>query len=348
MVSPVLAAGETASLPRSNVPVPHYSLGSDPYGGSMSFRNARIFITGGAGTLGTEIIRRAMENGWNSQITIFSTDTLKHNAIKRLFPEVHCVVGDVRDPVTVYNAMAGHNIVVHAAAVKHIPVGEVNSIDTYEINVTGSRVVADAAIQHGVDHVIGISTDKACHPANAYGAAKYLMEKIWQEYSRIPTNVSWHLVRYGNVLESTASVIEMWKEQIARGETPTITDPNMTRFWLSPAHAAKIVEECLSLESGEIYVPKLKSLSVLEMFKIVIGEGTRYEQVPMRPGEKLHETLITEEETAFCDLHEGHYVLRPTTTMRKNPVHRTPFTSENADRLTQEELVELLKNEIVA
>lgn len=311
----------------------------------MSFRNARILITGGAGTLGTEIIRRAMEHEWGAHITIFSTDTLKHHAIKRLFPEVHCVVGDVRDPVTVYNAMAGHNIVIHTAAVKHIPDSEVNPTDTFEINVTGSRIILDAAIQHGIDRVIGISTDKACHPANAYGATKYLMEKIFQEYSRLPVHTKFHLVRYGNVLESTASVIEVWKAQIERGETPTITDPEMTRFWLSPAHAAKIVEDCLELESGEIYVPKLKSLSIQQLFDYTIGEhGNR--QVPMRPGEKKHETLVSLEEAEFVRSHDDFFVVRPTTTQRVVTELGIPFTSENAERLTREELAELLKNDI--
>ena len=313
----------------------------------MSFQNARILITGGAGTLGTEIIRRAFEKDWNAHITIFSTDTLKHHAIKRLFPDIHCVVGDVRDPVTVYNAMAGHNIVIHAAAVKHIPDSEFNPIDTYEINVTGSRIVADAAIQHGIDHLIGISTDKACHPANAYGATKYLMEKIWQEYSRLPTHTNFHLVRYGNVLESTASVIEVWKAQIDRGEIPTITDPNMTRFWLSPAHAAKIVEECINLESGEIYVPRLKSMSIGDLFEYAIAEGPKeFKQVPMRPGEKLHETLVTEEESEFADAHDDYFVVRPTTTGRNAPLQGMPFTSKNAERLTHAELTELLKNDL--
>lgn len=311
----------------------------------MSFRNARILITGGAGTLGTEIIRRAMEHEWGAHITIFSTDTLKHHAIKRRFPEVHCVVGDVRDPVTVYNAMAGHNIVIHTAAVKHIPDSEVNPTDTFEINVTGSRIILDAAIQHGIDRVIGISTDKACHPANAYGATKYLMEKIFQEYSRLPVHTKFHLVRYGNVLESTASVIEVWKAQIERGETPTITDPEMTRFWLSPAHAAKIVEDCLELESGEIYVPKLKSLSIQQLFDYTIGEhGNR--QVPMRPGEKKHETLVSLEEAEFVRSHDDFFVVRPTTTQRVVTELGIPFTSENAERLTREELAELLKNDI--
>ena len=315
----------------------------------MTFHNARILITGGAGTLGTEIIRRAYEKDWNAHITIFSTDTLKHHAIKRLFPDIHCVVGDVRDPVTVYNAMAGHNIVIHAAAVKHIPDSEFNPIDTYEINVTGSRIVADSAIQHGIDHLIGISTDKACHPANAYGATKYLMEQIWQEYSRLPTHTNFHLVRYGNVLESTASVIQIWKAQVERGEVPTITNPNMTRFWLSPAHAAKIVEECINLESGEIYVPKLKSMSIREMFAYAIGDISgedRFRQVPMRPGEKMHETLVTEEEGEFVTGYSDSFVIRPTTTKRNNPLLGIPFTSENSERLSHDELTELLKNDL--
>ncbi len=310
-----------------------------------AFNNARLFVTGGCGTLGTEIIRRCIERDYGNHITIFSTDPTKHARIKRFFPFIHTVVGDVRDYTTLYNAMAGHDIVIHAAAVKEIPTSEYNSIDTYHINVEGSINVANAAIQHGIDRVIGISTDKACHPANAYGATKYLMEKIFQEYSRLPVHTKFHLVRYGNVLESTASVIEVWKAQIERGETPTITDPEMTRFWLSPAHAAKIVEDCLELESGEIYVPKLKSLSIQQLFDYTIGEhGNR--QVPMRPGEKKHETLVSLEEAEFVRSHDDFFVVRPTTTQRVVTELGIPFTSENAERLTREELAELLKNDI--
>lgn len=314
----------------------------------MSLNNRSIFITGGAGTLGRELIRRIYERNYTSRITIFSTDTLKHSWIKRVYPEVHCVVGDIREPVTVYNAMAGHDVVIHAAAVKHIPISEENSIDTFQINVEGSINVANAAIQHGVEHVVGISTDKVCHAANAYGATKYLMEKIWQEYSRLPLLTKFHLVRYGNVLESTASVIEIWKAQIERGEPIVVTNPFMTRFWLSPAQAAELVEIAMTLESGNILIPKMKSLSIQELMDYTIGEPPfGVKKVPLRPGEKVHETLLTIEETEYAVETDGFYILRPTTTPAEFQEIQ-PFDSHNAPRLTKDELMELLENDIPA
>lgn len=314
----------------------------------MSLQDKRIFITGGAGTLGRELIRRIYEKNYNSRITIFSTDTLKHSLIKRLFPEVHCVVGDIREPVTVYNAMAGHDVVIHAAAVKHIPISEENSIDTYQINVEGSINVANAAIHHGVEHVVGISTDKVCHAANAYGATKYLMEKIWQEYSRLPIGTKFHLVRYGNVLESTASVIEIWKNQISRGEPIVVTNPFMTRFWLSPAQAAELVEIAMTLESGDVLIPKMKSLSIQEIMDYTIGiPPYGVTKIPLRPGEKIHETLLTIEETEYATETNNFYILRPTTTQSEY-TNIQPFDSNNAPRMTKDELMELLENDIPA
>ena len=314
----------------------------------MSLQNKSIFITGGAGTLGRELIRRIYEKGYDSRITIFSTDTLKHSVIKRMYPGVHCVVGDVREPVTVYNAMAGHDVVIHAAAVKHIPVSEENSIDTYQINVEGSINVANAAIHHGIEHVVGISTDKVCHAANAYGATKYLMEKIWQEYSRLPIDTKFHLVRYGNVLESTASVIEIWKEQIRRGEPIVVTNPFMTRFWLSPAQAAELVEIAMTLESGNILIPKMKSLSIQELIDFTVGEPPfGIKRVALRAGEKIHETLLTIEETEYATESDNFYILRPTTTVSEFQGIQ-PLDSNNAPRLTENELMELLENDIPA
>lgn len=313
-------------------------------------KDKSVFITGGGGCLGREIIRRARDLGWNTKFTVFSTDTTKHTVVKRLFPEVRCVVGDIRDNVTLRNAMVGHDIVIHAAAVKHIPVSEVDSLDTIEINVNGSLNVVLNAIEVGIERVIGISTDKSCHPANAYGATKYLMEKMFQELSRVGYDTQFHLVRYGNVLESTASVIEVWKGQISRGEPIVITNEHMTRFWLSPAQAAKLVELSMGCKSGEILIPKAKSLSIGELFDYSIGETrTQMVHIPLRPGEKMHETLLSIEETEFATEYETGFILRPTTTERNDPgMVILPYDSHMAARLTRDELLDLLKNETVS
>lgn len=303
----------------------------------------KVFITGGAGTLGRAIIKRATEENWPCDITVYSTDAMKHLKLKRDYPKVKCLVGDVRSYETLKHAITGHDIVIHGAAVKHIPVSEINSIDTFDVNVNGSMNVAEACLQAGVKQCIAISTDKACHPANAYGATKYLMEKVFQEYARTQDLVSFHLVRYGNVLESTGSVIEVWKNQIARGEPIRITDPDMTRFWLSPAQAVEYVLQALGEGSGNIFVAKMKSLDIKTLALYTLGEEVPFELIPLRPGEKIHETLLMEDELRHTYDFVDYFSVLPTVTGdRTDGMEIMPYSSDMAPRLTQEELEELL------
>lgn len=308
---------------------------------------ANILVTGGAGTLGHAIAQVRKEQGWTGTLTVYSTDTHKHEKMKRIYPDINFVQGDIRNGITLYNAMAGHQVVIHAAAVKVIPVSESNSIDTFDVNVGGSLNVCDAAIRCNVEHVVGISTDKACHPANAYGATKYMLEKSFQEYSRYGFPTAFHLVRYGNVLESNGSVIEVWKRARANGEKIKITDPNMTRFWLSPRQAVEYVIESLYFQSGEIYIPKMPALSIRALAEYTVGiqdDPADYEIVTVRAGEKMHEELLTLEEVYYARMEEDYFVLSPTTTMRKSG-GLAPYCSKDAYRLTRQELEQLLKNE---
>lgn len=306
----------------------------------------KILITGGAGTLGRAIIRRAVDENWQCQITIFSTDAVKHAKVKARWPHIHSVIGDIRDFTTVHNAMSGKDIVIHAAATKEIPVGEYNSIDTFQVNVEGSLNVANAAIQHGIPLVIGISTDKACHPANAYGASKFLMEKTWQEYSRLGVKTSFNLVRYGNVLESTASVVEIWRNAIRDGGTVKMTNPAMTRFWLSPSQAVELINLSQDVPNGEILIPKLKSLSLKKLAEYVLPQGfdlNTVERIPMRPGEKFHETLLTIDEIDFTTESKDFFFLRDSLSERKE--ENAPdgeYSSLLAPEMSREELMELL------
>ncbi len=309
------------------------------------FKNAKsILITGGCGTLGKAILKRSVAERWACKITVFSTDAMKHLEVKKTFPHVHSVIGDIRDATTVYNVMAGKDVVIHAAAVKHIPQSEENSIDTFQINVEGSINIANAAIQHGVEHVIGISTDKVCHAANAYGATKYLMEKCWQEFARLGLPTKFHLVRYGNVLKSTGSVIEVWRKAIERGEPIRVTDPRMTRFFISPNQAVSLVLDGLQMPSGEILIPKMKSLSIQRLAEYTLPKGFEIELIPMRPGEKMHETLLTVEEGDFATDSLSFIYLRPTTSPRNEAGGVPAYTSEFAPELTQAELTELLED----
>lgn len=323
---------------------------------SGSLRTANILVTGGAGTLGWAIAKRRKREGWTGRLSVYSTDNHKHDALRRVFPDITCIQGDVRNDITLMAAMAGHEIVIHAAAVKVIPDSELWSIDTIDVNVQGSLSVCNSARSAGIQHVIGISTDKACHPANAYGATKMLMEKVFQEYARIDGGPRYHLVRYGNVLVSNGSVIQIWQEAVRRGQKPRLTLPEMTRFWLSPDQAVTHIKSSLLVPTGHVFVPQLKSMSVGDMFACAmefIGQPADhpYDIIPIRPGEKTHETLLTVEEGWLAweggveneDGYDEGYVIRPTD-HKRNKEALAPYSSDVSERLNPEQLRFMLKD----
>ena len=311
---------------------------------------ANIFVTGGAGTLGRAIAKRRQKEGWTGRFTVYSRDEHKHAFMRKLYPGLQFVQGDIRNIETLKLAMVGHDVVIHAGAVKVIPVSEYYSMDTIDINVYGSQNVCIAARETGVEHVLGISTDKACNPVNAYGATKMLMEKVFQEYSRAgDEKTQFHLVRYGNVLESTGSVVEAWRNAVAAGEPVKITDPMMTRFWLSPSQAVQYVVDALDYDSGQIYIPKMPGLDIGMLLSFVVDDlDFKMETVPLRPGEKMHECLLTAEETHYAQVYgNSHFLLNPTTAER-HPVPEPGaevYTSDVARALTEKELWSLLADE---
>jgi UDP-N-acetylglucosamine 4,6-dehydratase len=261
----------------------------------------KVLITGGTGTIGQAIIRRATEENWDCDITVFSRSWKSQADLKRKYPEITCVLGDVLDPVGTDMAIAGHDIVIHAAAQKHIVRGEENPLHTFETNVNGSINVLQACIKNNVKHVVGLSTDKSCHSANAYGATKYLMEKSFQQYAATyhGGDTEFHLVRYGNVLGSAGSFIHNWRICQQMKEPVWSTDPNMTRFWLTENEAIDIILHSLEIPSGKILVPMLKSAMVGDIEKWILGKPAD-NYVGKRPGEKTHETLITREELKYA------------------------------------------------
>lgn len=313
------------------------------------YKTANIFVTGGAGCLGRAIAEKRKREGWIGKFTVYSRDTFKHERMRRMYPDVNFIQGDILSPELLYNAMVGHDIVIHAAACKVIPTSEYQPMDTIEQNIVGSMNVCAQAVRAGIKDVLGISTDKACKPVNAYGATKMLMEKTFQEYSRLGHDTKFHLLRYGNVLESTGSVIEVWRKAVENGGEVKLTDTKMTRFWLSPKQAADFAIDALGFESGETYIPVMPSLSIGKLFEYVIGkEYKNISIIGLRPGEKYHETLLTDEETAYAEMPftDKYYILQPTTSQR----HRHgitvsfPHTSDTARELTQDELMTLLEN----
>lgn len=311
--------------------------------------SSNIFVTGGAGSIGHAIAKRRKKDGWTGKMTVYSTDSHKHERMKREYPDINFVQGDIRNPDTLYNAMVGHDIVIHAAAVKIIPISEVYSMDTFDVNVNGSQCVCATALRAGIKIVLGISTDKACAPVNAYGATKMLMEKMFVEFAAQDYDTKFLLTRYGNILESNGSVVEAWKKTVENGGRIKITDPEMTRFWLSPAQGVNVILECLEMcYSGLIFIPKMPALSIGKLAEYVVGieEATRAEIIPVRAGEKKHETLLTPEECYYTIFSQNEdFLLAPTTSSRFRIKITEAYSSDIAPELTKDELIELLKNE---
>ena len=255
--------------------------------------SGKILITGGSGTLGHAILAWAEREGWDAEFTIYSRSESKLAILRRRFPRARAIIGDVRDHKGLAAAVVGHNGVIHAAAMKRIPECEQQPRECYLTNVTGSENVARACLGV-VDWVVGISTDKACQATTTYGASKLMTESIFQAYSRIVSGTSYCLVRYGNVVASTGSVIPLWREQHSAGKRLTITDIAMTRFWMSPFDAVQAIVESVKSRSG-IYIPKVSSCSMV-MMAAHMFPGCQFDEIGLRSNEKLHEMLVSPDE----------------------------------------------------
>lgn len=257
-----------------------------------------ILVTGGTGSFGKAFVERALQTRAR-KIAVFSRDEQKHYTMERSITDrrMRYFVGDIRDRDRLMTALRDVDIVVHAAAMKHVPICEYNPIEAVQTNVNGARNLIEAAMACGVERVIGLSTDKAVSPANLYGATKLCMEKLLiaaNAYAGDRTT-RFSLVRYGNVMGSAGSVIPLFRSQKSRGQL-TITDARMTRFWIEMPEAVDLVLRGLQLMSGgEIFVPKLPTTDI-ETIAEAVAPGVPRTCVGIRPGEKLHEVLISSEE----------------------------------------------------
>jgi UDP-N-acetylglucosamine 4,6-dehydratase len=267
---------------------------------------------------------------------------MRQAAMRREYPEHRYVLGDVCDLAALTLAAAGHDLIIHAAAQKHIPEAEAFPDHCYHVNVTGSQNVLRAAASSGVGQVLGISTDKACWPINTYGCSKLMMERLYQQFALAQATVRVNLVRYGNVLGSTGSVIPVWEQALARGETPKITDPDMTRFWLTSDQAVDLIVFALEEPSGTVTIPRLPGLRMGRMLDY-LHPGSARDVIGLRPGEKLHEMLVTPQEMPFASAGAGVKYIRlypVTTAPRFDP--SAGYTSDTAPELTRAQLLEML------
>lgn len=258
-----------------------------------------VLITGGTGSFGRAFVSRLLEEGDPKRVIVFSRDEQKHHAMQSDFHDTRLryFVGDVRDANRMQLALRGVDIVVHAAGMKHVHLCEYNPIEAINTNVLGTVNVIQAALDQRVEKVVGISTDKAVSPANLYGASKLCLEKLLVAANSYSGDLStrFSVVRYGNVMGSAGSVIPLFLKQRNQGKL-TITDQRMTRFWIDMPGAIDLVLSALDLmQGGEIFLPKLPAATV-EALADTLAPGVPREVIGIRPGEKLHESLLAPEE----------------------------------------------------
>lgn len=315
-----------------------------------------VLVTGGAGFLGRAIIRRATREKWPADFTVYSRDETKQWELKHRYPDVRCVLGDVCDLGRLEALMSGIDYVIHAAAVKYIPEAEFNAEEAIRVNYEGSRAVARAAARAGVQKVVGISTDKACAPLNTYGASKMLMERLFGEANRW-ADTRFTTVRYGNVIGSTGSVIPLFARQVREHGEITVTDPRMTRFWLSVDEAIALILIAFAeadARPGSTFVGANPAMSIISLADAVWrSEGRRgavaVKTIGIRPGEKLHESLFNEQEAPRASWREGlppGYTLAPATAPALNePGIPSGYSSDNPFRwLEADEMMRLIED----
>lgn len=319
--------------------------------------NKTVLITGGTGSFGNKFVHVVLERFGPKRLIVFSRDELKQHDMRMRYQDdrLDFFIGDVRDCDRLYRAFAaGVDVVVHAAALKQVPACEYNPFEAIKTNILGAKNVIDAAIDCSVPKVLALSTDKAVNPVNLYGATKLCAEKLFvQGNSYAGSRITrFSCVRYGNVLGSRGSIIPTFLAQRGKGRV-TVTDPRMTRFWLTLEQGVEFVTRCISaMRGGEVFVPHIPSMSVLDLVKVIVPD-CEVEFTGIRPGEKLHETLLSADEARHALVDDGMFIIKPQFRWweRRNGIKGDPlpdgfsFTSDQNDRwLTSEELLNLVED----
>lgn len=319
-----------------------------------NLENKTVLVTGGTGSFGKKFITKALTMGVK-KIIVFSRDELKQYEMKQQFTDerVRFFIGDVRDKERLYRAFDGVDIVIHAAAMKHVEACEYNPFEAVKTNIHGAQNIIDAAIDQGVEKVIALSTDKACSPINLYGATKLASDKLFIAANAYvgDKHTKFAVVRYGNVVGSRGSVVPFFQKMRETGTLP-VTDERMTRFWITLEHGVQFVIDSLGrMHGGELFVPKIPSMNVIDLAK-AIGPECKIEIVGIRPGEKLHEAMITEDDARHTIEFDDYYVIQPEFNWwsvdyakggKTLPDDFNYISNHNEDWLTVEELRELVE-----
>ena len=283
----------------------------------MNWSELSILVTGGTGSFGKKFVEIVLNKYRPRRLIVLSRDELKQHEMRQQFPDrsdspMRYFIGDVRDKDRLYRAFREVDIVVHAAALKQVPTAEYNPLEVIKTNIEGASNVIDAAIDRGVKRVIALSSDKAVNPVNLYGATKLCADKLFLAAGVYAgsTETRFSVVRYGNVIGSRGSVIPFFLKNRPTGVLP-VTDARMTRFWLTLDQAVELVIQGIELmQGGEIFVPKIPSMRVADVASALAPE-CRQEIVGIRPGEKLHEVLLTEDEARRTLEFDDFFVVQP-------------------------------------
>jgi UDP-N-acetylglucosamine 4,6-dehydratase len=327
----------------------------------MNWSDQEVLVTGGTGSFGKKFIEIMLQEYRPRRLVIFSRDELKQHDMRSAgfdHSSLRYFLGDVRDADRLRRAFNGITVVIHAAALKQVPACEYNPFEAIQTNIIGGRNVIDAAIDRGVRHVLALSTDKAVNPVNLYGATKLCAEKVFVQANAYAGSqeTRFSCARYGNVVGSRGSVIPVFLEQRKRGKI-TITDPRMTRFWLTLDQGVRFVIRSIEqMHGGEIFVPKIPSMRLMDLAEAV-APGCAVECIGIRAGEKLHEVLLSEDEARNAVELDDMYIIQPTHPWwkRANWVHGRElpqgfrYTSDSNEQwLTQEQLQELIDPKALA
>jgi UDP-N-acetylglucosamine 4,6-dehydratase (inverting) len=326
---------------------------------NMPFTNKVILVTGGTGSFGKKFTKIVLQEHNSKAIRIFSRGELKQQKMREQFQhfpkseKLRFFIGDVRDRDRLHRAMNGVDIVIHAAALKQVPTCEYNPIEAVKTNIDGAANVIDAAIDNNVEKVMALSTDKAVHPVNLYGATKLVAEKLFIQGNTYTggRKTKFSCVRYGNVMASRGSVIPIFQEQRRNG-TITITDRNMTRFWITQEQAVYFIIDCIErTKGGEIFVPKIPSMKIIDLAQ-AIAPQSEIKITGIRPGEKINEVLLTGEEARHTKEFDKYFIVEPEyafwdkNDFKDGKSLSSDFTYSSGDNdqwLTKQELMKMLE-----
>jgi UDP-N-acetylglucosamine 4,6-dehydratase/5-epimerase len=318
--------------------------------------NKVVLVTGGTGSFGKKFISKVLEQDVK-KVIVFSRDELKQYEMAQEYtdPRIRFFIGDVRDKERLYRAFDGVDIVIHAAALKHVGACEYNPFEAVKTNIHGAQNIIEAAIDRGVEKVIALSTDKAASPINLYGATKLASDKLFVAGNSYAGNkvTRFSVVRYGNVVGSRGSVVPFFKKLKAQGEIQLpITDERMTRFWITLDQGVQFVIDNLQrMKGGEIFIPKIPSMKVVDLAEAIAPE-CEIKIIGIRPGEKLHEAMINEDDARQTLEYDSYYVIQPEFPWWREeysnggkplPEGFTYISDVNEHWLTVDELRELVK-----